>query len=170
MLKIMGACFVAAASLMSGWASRQGMQQQLRLRRQLRLALELMQGEMELRMPPVAELFETVGQQLGGELGQFFQGTAVEMAAVTGRPPQTAMRLQLEKEPLPLEQEERRMLLELGGCLGRYDLTGQARALNLYKRQADGLIAAGEDTIHRRARASMTASVCAGLALIVILL
>ena len=170
MLKIVGACFVAVASLMSGWASRQGMQQQLRLRRQLRLALELMQGEMELRMPPVAELFETVGQQLGGDLGQFFQGTAVEMTAVTGRPPQTAMRLQLEHSGMALGQEERRILLELGGCLGRYDLGGQARALNLYKQQTDGLIAEAENTIRRRAKASMTASLCGGLALIVILL
>lgn len=121
-------------------------------------------------MPPVAELFETVGQQLGGDLGQFFQGTAVEMTAVTGRPPQTAMRLQLEHSGMALGQEERRILLELGGCLGRYDLGGQARALNLYKQQTDGLIAEAENTIRRRAKASMTASLCGGLALIVILL
>lgn len=170
MLRIMGACFVAVASLMSGWAARQGMQQQVRLRRQIRLALELMQGEMELHMPPVAELFESVGRQMGGVVGEFFEGTAVEMMAVTGRPPQTAMRLQMEKEPMNFEREDAALLLELGGCLGRYDLSGQARALGLYKQRLDGMIAGAEEVLHRRAKATMTASVCAGLALIVILL
>lgn len=170
MLRIIGACFVATASLMGGWAARQGMQQQVKVRRQLRLALELMQGEMELHMPPVAELFETVGRQMSGIVGAFFEGTAVEMTAVTGRPPQTAMRIQMEKEPIGFGQEETALLLELGGCLGRYDLSGQARALGLYKQRLDHMIASAEEVLHRRAKASVTASVCAGLALIVILL
>lgn len=170
MLKIVGACFVAVASMMVGWASRQGMHQQLRLQRQLRLALELMQGEMELHMPSVAELFERVGNQIGGPVGEFFVGTAVEMTAVTGRPPQTAMRIQLEHTPGLWNQEEQAMLLELGGCLGRYDLSGQARALGLYKQRLDTMIGRAEEGLQRRAKVSLTASVCAGLALIVILL
>lgn len=125
---------------------------------------------MELHMPPVGELFETVGRHLGGQAGAFFEGTAVEMAAVAGRPPQTAMRLQLEREPMSLDQETRNLLLELGGCLGRYDLGGQARAIGLYKQRLDDMVGAAEETLQNRARASMTASVCAGLALIVILL
>ena len=168
MLKIMGACFVAAASLMSGWAARQGLSQQLRLRRQLRLALELMQGEMELHMPTVGELFDRVGGQLEEPLGGLFRQTAVEMAAVTGRPPQTALRMALEQGTLGREEEN--LLLELCGCLGRYDLCGQARALGLYKTRLDGMIAESENVIHRRSRAWMTASVCSGLALIVMLL
>ncbi len=121
-------------------------------------------------MPSVAELFETVGRQLGGTAGAFFEGTAVEMAAVTGRPPQTAMRLQLEQDPYCFGPEEKTLLLELGGCLGRYDISGQARALKLYRQRLDGMIAEAEEQLHRRAKASMTAAVCAGLALIVILL
>ncbi len=121
-------------------------------------------------MPPVAELFETVGRQMSGIVGAFFEGTAVEMTAVTGRPPQTAMRIQMEKEPIGFGQEETALLLELGGCLGRYDLSGQARALGLYKQRLDHMIASAEEVLHRRAKASVTASVCAGLALIVILL
>ena len=121
-------------------------------------------------MPPVAELFEMVGRQVGGSMGAFLEGTAVEMAAVSGRPPQTAMRLWLEENPMGFGQEETALLLELGGCLGRYDLSGQARAMGLYKQRLDGMIAQAEEVLARRARASMTASVCAGLALIVILL
>lgn len=124
---------------------------------------------MELHMPGISELFDRVGAQLEGPMGGFFQGTAMEMAAVTGRPPQTAMRLQMEREPLFLPQEETNLLLELAGCLGRYDLRGQARALELYKKRLDGRIAADEETLHRKSRAWMTASVCSGLALIVAL-
>lgn len=62
------------------------------------------------------------------------------------------------------------MLLELSGCLGRYDLNGQGRALELYKNRLDLEIAQREGALRQKARASMTASVCAGLALIVILL
>ena len=165
---MMGACFVAVASLMGGWAARQQMSQQLGLRRQLRLALELMQGEMELHMPTVGELFDRVGCQLEEPLGGLFQGAAVDMAAVAGRPPQTALRMQLEQ--VCMGREEENLLLELCGCLGRYDLNGQARALALYKTRLDGLIADSEEAIRQRSRAWMTASVCSGLALIVMLL
>lgn len=121
-------------------------------------------------MPSMEELFDRVGQQIDGPIGEFFLGTAAQMAAVTGRPPQTAMKIQLEQMPLALTQEETSLLIELSGCLGRYDLTGQARALELYKDRLDGEIARREGMLRQRARASMTASVCAGLALIVILL
>ena len=170
MLKLMGACFVAAASFFIGLAARQGMRRQVDLLRQLRLALELMQGEMELHGPPVAELFDTVGRQMDGPVGSLFRGASVEMSAVTGRPPQTAMRMILEQEPSLLGQEETGLLLELCGCLGRYDLGGQSRALELYKRRLDSMVSEAEKLLRRRARSSMTASVCAGLALIVILL
>ena len=92
------------------------------------------------------------------------------MAAVTGRPPQTAMKMQLEQMPLGLSKQETDLLVELSGCLGRYDLAGQARALELYKNRLDLEISQRESALRQKARASMTASVCAGLALIVILL
>ena len=161
---------VTAASLMGGWAARQGMSQRLSTLRQLRLGLELMQGEMELDMPAMETLFDRVGRQLEGFVGEFFVGTAAQMAAVTGRPPQTAMKIQLEQQPLNLGPQETNLLLELSGCLGRYDLNGQGRALELYKNRLDLEIAQREGALRQKARTSMTASVCAGLALIVILL
>lgn len=121
-------------------------------------------------MPSMEELFERVGEKLGGPAGELFLGTAEKMAAVTGRPPQTAMKIQLEEAPLGLSRQESGLLMELSGCLGRYDLSGQARALALYKTRLDGEIAQREGALRSRARASMTASVCAGLAMIVILL
>lgn len=121
-------------------------------------------------MPPVSALFDCVGQQLDGSAGRFFQGTAVQMEAVTGRPPQTAMKMQLELEPLLLGQEETKLLLELGGSLGRYDLEGQARTMELYKNRLDGMIAETEEVLRQKTKAWTTASVCAGLALVVILL
>jgi stage III sporulation protein AB len=170
MVKLMGGCLVAAASLMLGWAARRGLQTQVDLRRQLRLALELMQSEMELDMPPVAELFDRVGRQISGPVGEFFQGAAVEMVAVSGRPPQMAMRLQLETCDPGFGREVTNLLLEVGGCLGRYDILGQARALQVYKQRLDSLLSQAEETLAQRARASMTASLCGGLAVIVILL
>ena len=121
-------------------------------------------------MASLLELFEAAGQRLGGEMGAFFQGTAVNMAAVTGRPLITAMKIQMEEQPLPLEQEEKSMLLELSGALGRYDLGGQARALELYKKRLDERIGQAESVRRQKAQAWMTASVCGGLALILILL
>jgi stage III sporulation protein AB len=155
---------------MSGFAARQGLRQRLEQLRQLRLALELMQGELELHMPTVSGLFETVGEQLNGALGEFFIGTAVQMSAVTGRPPKAAMKLQLENQPLNLGLEEKHMLLELGGTLGRYDLEGQARTLDLYKRRLDERIEAESRAFRQRSKAWMTASVCTGLMLVVLML
>lgn len=159
---------MALASWMGGILARREMVRRVRLWRQIQLALELMQAEMELHMPSAAELFSEVGRQLGGELGMFFQGCAAEMHQVSGRPPQAAMRIQLEQwNP---GREETALLLELGGSLGRYDLLGQARALELLKRRAVQAASEAEEILRRKARTSMTASVCAGLCLIIILL
>jgi stage III sporulation protein AB len=121
-------------------------------------------------MPAVSQLFETVGEQLGGPLGEFFLGTAVQMTAVTGRPPKTAMKLQLEQQALSLSAEEKSMLLELGGTLGRYDLEGQARTLELYRHRLDQRIEAESQVFRQRSKAWMTASVCTGLMLVVLML
>ena len=125
---------------------------------------------MELRMPSVAELFESVGKQIGGQVGSLLEQTALEMTAVTGRPPKTAMQMILERQEYCFCREDAAMLLELSSGLGRYDLTGQARLLGLYKNRLDEMIQKEEEQLQRRAKASMTASVCAGLALILVLL
>lgn len=168
-LKLAGGIFVGVASLMSGWMARQGLSRQLSLLRQLRLGLELMGQEMELHLPPMPELFETVGQQLEGEIGELFVGTAVNMASVTGRPLNIALKLQLEETPLGLSGTVRNMLLELAGALGRYDLVGQARTLKLYQDRLDRMILELEGVRQQKAKAWMTASVCSGLALILLL-
>lgn len=81
-----------------------------------------------------------------------------------------AMKLQMEEQPLGLPQQEKNMLLELSGALGRYDLGGQARALGLYKARVERLIEESEAVQRQKARAWMTASVCGGLTLILLLL
>ena len=170
MMKVLGAVFVGAASMMVGVAARQSISRHLYLLRQFRMALEIMQGEMELDMPPVAVLFETVGRRMGGEIGDFFQGAGVTMAASSGRSPQMAIRIRLEDHPLPLDREETAMLLELGGALGRYDLLGQARAMTLFRDRLDQRLSRLEGERTEKSRAWMTASVCSGLMLILILI
>lgn len=125
---------------------------------------------MELKLPTIRELFDSVGTQISGELGHFFVETAAQMAAVTGRSPQIAMRIQLEKGELYLDREVRRILLELGGCLGRYDLQGQARAISMYRGMLDRMIAVSEGEKKQKTKAWVTAAVCSGLALAVMLL
>ena len=169
-MKILGAALVTMASLMTGLLARQNLGQRLRFLRQLRLGLELMQSEMEVHMVSVPELFEAVGRQLSGPLGELFTGTGVQMAALKGRSPVTAMKLQLEQQAPFLGKQETALLLELATSLGRYDLGGQARTLELYKHQTDGLLEEAALDKKHKSRAWMTASVCTGLALIVILL
>ena len=170
MMKMFGAVFVAAASMMVGVFARQGISGHLAILRQFRMALEIMQGEMELDMPSVAALFDRVGRHVGGEIGGFFQGTGETMAQSAGRSPQMAMRIRLEDHPLPLDREETAMLLELGGALGRYDLLGQARAMTLFRNRLDQRLAVLEEARSRKSRAWMTASVCSGLMLILLLI
>lgn len=125
---------------------------------------------MELNMPPLAQLFETVGKGTAGAVGAFFEGAGMKMAAVTGRPPQTAMKLQLEESPLHLTREETAMLMELAGAMGRYDLVGQGRLLGLYRQRLDRRIEGLEANQREKSRAWMTASVCSGLMLVLLML
>lgn len=121
-------------------------------------------------MPPLGKLFETVGRGLSGPMGEFFVGTGVNMQAVAGRPPQTAMKLQLEQMELGLTSEETAMVMELAGALGRYDLGGQARLIGLYRQRIQRRIQGREAEQQEKSRAWMTASLCCGLMLVLMLL
>ena len=121
-------------------------------------------------MLPLPELFEGVGKRMDGIVGSLLQGTAIKMSAVSGRPPQTAMKMQLEDMPGVFSAQERAMLLELCGCLGRYDLIGQGRALSIFKSRFGGLILHRENEAKTKGRAWLTASICSGLAVVVILI
>lgn len=156
--------------MMVGLGARQSISRHLSLLRQFRMALEIMQGEMELDMPAVSALFMNVGRRMEGEIGAFFLGAGESMAQTPGRSPQMAMRIRLEDHPLALDREETAMLLELGGALGRYDLMGQARAMTLFRQRLDQRLAELEGARAQKSRAWMTASVCSGLMLILLLI
>lgn len=121
-------------------------------------------------MPPIRELFAQVGRQTGDEVGELFMGTAVKLSAVSGRPPQTAMKMQLQEMEGVFSGEERQLLLSLCQCLGRYDPEGQRRALNVFLSRINTMVTKGETEMQNKSRAWMTASVCCGLAVVVILL
>jgi len=164
----MGAILVAAGSGLVGIGARQSLCRRVEVRRQIALGLELLQGELEMSMPPAAELLTRVGQRLGGPVGEVLLTAGQDMEAVPGRPPLGALRISLE-ELKCLDSAEGQLLLELGTCLGRYDLTGQVRALAYLRKRTEALIEQAEKQLEQKARASVTAAVCGGLALIVLL-
>ena len=170
MLKMFGAVLVATGAMIVGLFAGQGLRRDVSRMRRLCLALELMGNEMKLDLPPLRELFEQVGRQVDGEVGELFAGTAVKLSAVSGRPPQTAIKMQLQEMEGTFSREEKQLLLSLCQSLGRYDPEGQQRILEVFLTRINTMVTKGESEMQNKSRAWMTASVCCGLAVVVILL
>lgn len=161
---------VALGSMAVGAFAGLGLRRQVYRLRRMVLALELIRGELELNLPPLRELFELVGRQVEGEVGELFSGTAAKLEAVSGRPPHTAMKMQFQEMSGFFTVEERQLLLSLSLCLGRYDPASQGRTIDVFLGRVNSMLEKGETEMQNKSIAWMTASVCCGLAVVVILL
>lgn len=135
--------------------------------RQLLIALDYMQCELQYRLTPLPELFHGAGIQAKGILREIFlrfareleccltpdvaSCMAVAIAACTGLPPKTNANLRL-----------------LGDSLGRFDLDGQLMGLEALRQKCreDLQILTADKTI--RLRSYQTLGLCAGAALVIL--
>lgn len=100
-------------------------------------ALEEMERELQCQLAPMPELLSDVYGYIGGPVGEFFRLCAGRMDRLGERSFAQLWREALEAADLCLEEEDRRLLEELGGSLGRYDSRSQCRALEQTRKRLE---------------------------------
>ena len=117
-----------------------------------------------------AELLAQAGAQTEGAVGAVFSRCAAELRRRTSTV-QFAMQTALSHTPgLALPQSAQRALLALSASLGKFDVDGQCRAIDLAAACVGEALEDVEQASRARCRSYRTLGVCAGLAIAVILL
>lgn len=171
MIKLLGALMITLASASAGFGFARTVRVQLRQLNALLGALEVMKSEMEYRLTPLPELCAALSQGEEAATAHFFRECAAQMEADRCLPPQLAIQRAMERtEALKWSTRTRETARNLAFSLGKFDLGGQARAIELAQERLRAELAEVQAGSRARCRSYETIGICAGLALAVVLI
>ena len=169
-MKLMGAILIVLAAGWVGFRTAYGVRQELRQLRQLHGALELMQCEISCRLTPVPELCRLIGRSTGGDLASFFDAAARRLELQEEISTRAAFDSVLHGFSDRFSPELTWILQQLGDVLGAFDAPEQAKALQTLLEQTELAATQLQQGRAARCRSYQVMGVCAGCALVIILL
>lgn len=166
MLRVMGAGCILAGSGAFGFAMAAASRREERLLRQLLGILEYLSCELSYRLTPLPNLCRGAAQGRGGEVADFFGKLAGELEKQMEPDVRSCFRTLLAQAELPPVLT--RILGELGENLGRFDLPGQLRGLELTIRETEQALRSITEGAAERRRSWQTLGLCVGAALAIL--
>ena len=171
MIKLLGTAMIVLGSGSAGFGFARAVRAQLRQLNALLAALEAMKGEIEYRLTPLGALCAALSHGDEPETAAFFGACAAQMEADRCLPPQLAIQRAMEQaQGLKWSARTRETVRNLAFSLGKFDLGGQVRAIELAQERLRAELAEVQAGSRARCRSYETIGICAGLALAVILL
>ena len=167
-VRIIGAAMLMAGSSGFGIALAAHSIRQKQLLQQLSRIVSEMQWELTFRLTPLPELCRQASGSVHGELKSIFQELGNRLDRGWDGDVSGCMNALASRPELP--RAVRRCLRELGSCLGRFDLEGQIEGLKAVnetiRQELDLLNESGKERI----RSYQTLALCAGAALVILLI
>ena len=171
MLKLIGLSLILAASGAVGAGLAGTVRRQQAQTLALIDALLRIRHELQYRLTPLPELFAALGEGTEPVTAAFFRGCAAMMEADRALPPQLVLGRAMEQTTsLQWSARTRETVRNLAFSLGKFDLGGQVRAIELALERLRAELAEVQAGSRARCRSYETIGICAGLALAVILL
>lgn len=166
--KLIGAFFVLFSCGGFGFSIAHGYRQRERLLYQLLSALGMISSELEYRLTPLPELARKAAKDTSGVLRDVFLNLARELDWQSEPDAESCIYSAMEKcHDLPACL--RRPLRMLGQTLGRFDLPGQLQGLKAAQDACRREISRLEHNRDARLRSYQTLGLCAGAALVILL-
>lgn len=138
-----------------------------KLLRQLIQVLQYMECELQYRLTPLPELCRQAGKEVNGILRDVFLNLARELDWQTS-PDVCSCMAEAVKKSRDLPISLRRLLLQLGHTLGRFDLTGQLQGLQGIRVSCEDALKDLNKDRDNRLRSYQTLGLCAGAALAIL--
>lgn len=165
--KWIGAILIIAGCGGFGFSIAAGCRREERLLRQLIQALQYMQWELQYKLTPLPELCRQTGKAASGVVRDIFLGLARELDWQASPDVSGCMSAALKRNR-ELPRNIRRLFIQLGHCLGRFDLQGQLSGLEAVRSACEGELAALNKNRDVRLRSYQTLGLCAGAALAIL--
>lgn len=168
MLKLIGAILVIGGA--GGFGISKGCRflRQMRQLREFAAALEILKCELNYTLLPLGKLCEVTAQRSRGVCAQFFLNfsSLLESGTPRGR---AASRAMDETRGLCLPSDAKLALLELCGALGRYDLDGENRLLQLTMHRLNAALERTETEKKPLVRSYAALGISVGVALTILM-
>ncbi len=167
-MKLLGSILVILACGYVGFSQAAGILAEERQLQQLILALEFMEKELNFRMPPLQELCSAACDSCTGPIQNVLRsmGQALSLQAQ----PDAALCMAEASEAHRLAGSTKRNLKLLGISLGRFDLQGQLSGLDAVQQLVRRDLRDLQEGKHERIRSCRTLALCAGAALVILLI
>lgn len=171
MLKTIGILLVVLGASGAGFSMALSVQRNVTVTQQLISSLEQMKNEMLYRKTPLPELMRVLSVTSKGPAAVFFCKVADDLFLR-----QEASVFAIVKKNLALmsatafSPSVRHVLMNLGSGLGKYDLEGQTRAIDLALTRLRDILEQSMLEQRGRAKSYCTLGVCAGLAIAIMML
>lgn len=167
-IRLLGAFLVFAGCGSFGFSMAASFRGQQRALEQFLRALEFMHAELSYRMPPLSALCRSAGAIVTGPVQKTFLALADELDRQVAPDVTLCMAAALNRQTLPPNLKQ--AFLNLGDSLGRFDLPGQLRGLDLAQSEAQRVLQQLRDHRENRLRSYQTLGLCAGASLAILFL
>lgn len=165
--KWFGAVLIIAGCGGFGFSLAAACRRKEQLLRQMICALQSMQWELQYRLTPLPELCRQAGKASGGALRDIFLNLARELDWQRYPDAYSCMCAAL-KRSRELPDNLRKLLLQLGRSLGRFDLKGQLSGLEAVQKACERQMEELLQNRDVRLRCYQTLGLCAGAALAIL--
>lgn len=169
MLKWIGAILIVTSCSSCGFLIAAGKRREERLLYQLIDILRFMESELQYRLTPLPELCRMAAGETNGVLRNVFLNLYRELTCQKQPDAGSCMYASIHRSG-EIPSRIRRLLVMLGGSLGRYDLSGQLQGIQALRKRCNENLESIRKNRNERLRSYQTLGVCAGTALAIILI
>ena len=167
--KWIGAILIIGSCSGCGFAIAAGKRREELLLCQLSRILQFMEAELQYRLTPLPELCRLAAGEATGILQIVFLNLYRELSWQKLPDAGSCMYAALQRSG-EIPAKGRRLLVQLGATLGRFDLEGQLQGLQAVHKRCEESLGSIRKNRDERLRSYQTLGICAGAALAVILI
>ena len=168
-LRWLGACLIVLGCGAFGIMIAASYRKELTTLKKLIAALDYMECELQYRMRALPDLCSQTAAECDGVLRLVFSSLAAELEDQVSPDVQRCMKSVLARtKSLPAQTTE--CLSSLGNSLGRFDLDGQLKGLESARQECRARLSKLSGTADTRMRSYQTLGLCAGAALVILLM
>ena len=169
MIRLLGAMLLSGGASALGLLAAAQLNRRVQSLRALLSALELLERELSYRLTPMPALLGELTRRSPPPVNGFFARCLDGLSTLGERTLSDLWNEALEAVPMYLAEEERQVMRELGGILGRYDGEGQRESLGLARARLGQQLSAAAEERTRLGRVYSVLGLTAGTVLVILL-
>lgn len=170
MIRILGMVMVFSACAGLGLHAAGVVRRTVRQLTQLKLSLEMMQCEISYSLTPIGKLCGILSSACSGEIAGFYAVMEQKLKDATRSVPEAAKAAMAETAGLRLTPLARQSLMELFGSFGKFGSDEQLKLIALTQERISAELAELSAQKQSRCRCYEALGVCAGLAMVILVI